>query len=66
MKRSDSPPTSSQPVIFLKKWHRFKQGCLFCLSNKVIQAVFNDKSELIVDKANNTLCYLPKEAGAEA
>jgi polo-like kinase 1 len=50
------PPTSAVPPragdryweFYIKKWKRANKAILFRLSNKVIQVVFQDSSELIL------------------
>ncbi len=42
-KRLHNPSTE---VVYVKRWMKTKHAILFRLSNKVVQVIFEDKSEL--------------------
>lgn len=44
--------------VFLKKWRRAKKALLFRLSNKVIQVVFQDVSELILSSGSGNVTFI--------
>lgn len=44
--------------IFLKKWRIAKKAILFRLSNKVIQVVFQDASELILSSGSGNVTFI--------
>ena len=44
--------------IFLKKWRRAKKAILFRLSNKVIQVIFQDVSELILSSGSGNVTFI--------
>ena len=46
--------------IFVKKWINTKHAIIFRFSNKVIQACFKDKTQLIIHSLNNNLTYINK------
>ena len=51
-------PKSKHSDTFLKKWKRAKKAVLFRLSNKVIQVVFQDLSELILSSGSGTVTFV--------
>jgi polo-like kinase 1 len=60
----DKPPkrtitnTNSNTLNFLKKWKRAKKAVLFRLSNKIIQVIFQDQSELILCSGNGMVTFV--------
>eukprot|EP00347_Sterkiella_histriomuscorum_P016927 403351315 len=55
-----NPPAKlnlSQPS-YLKKWKRAKKAILFRLSNKIIQVIFQDQSELILCSGNGIVTFI--------
>lgn len=51
-------PRSEYNDVFLKKWRRAKKALLFRLSNKVIQVVFQDVSELILSSGSGNVTFI--------
>jgi len=51
-------PKTPYNEIFLKKWRRAKKAILFRLSNKVIQVVFQDVSELILSSGSGSVSFI--------
>jgi polo-like kinase 1 len=45
-------------MSFLKKWKRAKKAILFRLSNKIIQVLFQDQSELILCSGNGMVTFI--------
>lgn len=46
--------------VYLKKWMRTKQSLLFRLSNKIIQVVFVDHTQIILSSETKQLTYVNK------
>ena len=51
-------PKNEYNGVFLKKWRRAKKAILFRLSNKVIQVIFQDISELILSSGSGTVTFI--------
>lgn len=51
-------PKTDYEEIFLKKWKRAKKAILFRLSNKVIQVIFQDSSELILSSGSGNVTFV--------
>ena len=55
----DAPPKRTLLSLnFLKKWKRAKKAILFRLSNKIIQVLFQDLSELILCSGNGMVTFI--------
>jgi len=58
------PPTSAPAPqgkyweVFIKKWKRANKAILFRLSNKVIQVIFQDTSELILSSGSGDVTFI--------
>jgi polo-like kinase 1 len=53
-------------VTYVKKWLRTKHAILFRLSNKLVQVVFSDKTEILLNGGDNsakqrTVTYVDKK-----
>ena len=48
-------------VVYVKKWLKTKHAILFRLSNKVVQVIFEDKSELCMSSVTKKVSYLNKK-----
>ncbi len=53
-------------VTYVKKWIRTKHAILFRLSNKLVQVVFSDKTEILLNGGDNnakqrTVTYVDKK-----
>ena len=46
--------------VYVKKWLKTKHAILFRLSNKVVQVIFEDKSELIMSSISKKVSYMNK------
>lgn len=44
--------------VFIKKWKRANKAILFWLSNKIIQVVFQDSSELILQSGHGEVTFI--------
>lgn len=57
---SATPPHSDDKYweIFIKKWKRANKAILFRLSNKIIQVVFQDSSELILSSGQGDVTFI--------
>ena len=47
--------------IFVKKWMNTKHAIIFRFSNKIIQTIFKDKTQVIIHSLNNNLTYINKK-----
>jgi len=45
---------------YVKKWSRTKHAAIFMFSNKVVQVVFNDKTEILMTSRQQSCTYLDK------
>lgn len=50
-----------EPFIYLKKWMKTKHASLLRLSNKVVQVIFSDKTEIILSSENKMVTYVNKK-----
>lgn len=48
-------------IPYLKKWIKTRHAVLFRLSNKTVQVVFYDKSELLLSSEANSIIFVNKE-----
>ena len=48
-------------MIYLKKWMKTKHASLLRLSNKVVQVIFSDKTEIILSSENKMVTYVNKK-----
>eukprot|EP00826_Nyctotherus_ovalis_P053670 TRINITY_DN69_c0_g1_i5.p1 TRINITY_DN69_c0_g1~~TRINITY_DN69_c0_g1_i5.p1 ORF type:complete len:579 (-),score=94.39 TRINITY_DN69_c0_g1_i5:142-1833(-) len=55
--KSDNDGTPNM-MVYLKKWISASGDTVFRLSNKVIQAVFKDNTELIINPENHEVAYI--------
>ena len=44
--------------VFIKKWKRANKAILFRLSNKVIQVIFKDNSELLLSSGSGSVAFI--------
>ena len=49
---------ASNQLIYLKKWKRGNKAILFRLSNKIIQVVFLDTSEIILSSSSGMVAFI--------
>ena len=47
--------------VYVKKWLKTKHAILFRLSNKVVQVIFEDQSELTMSSVSKKVSYLNKK-----
>lgn len=55
------PSKTCSQIIYVKKWLKTKHAILFRLSNKVVQVMFEDKSQLIMSSVSKKVSYLNKK-----
>ena len=58
-----APGASAQPsdaVLFVKKWTRNKHAIMFQLNNKIVQVVFQDKTEAVLSSKSHMVTYVDK------
>ena len=51
---------NSDKNIYVKKWLRTKHAIIFRLSNKIIQVIFFDQTEIILHSENHAITYVNK------
>ncbi|KAL4507292.1 hypothetical protein ABPG72_002085 [Tetrahymena utriculariae] len=61
--QTSSAPKSSK--IYVKKWLRTKNAILFRLSNKVVQVIFQDASEIILSSELRAVTYVNRKKERE-
>ena len=44
----------------MKKWKKTKHAIMFCLSNKIVQVNFTDKTEILLCSENKQVTYVNK------
>ena len=47
--------------IFVKKWMNTKHAIIFRFSNKIIQTIFKDKTQIFIHSLNNNVTYINKK-----
>lgn len=57
----NDPDFEQNLKIHIKKWRRREECFLFCLTNKIYQANFNDKSQIFVIGKTKTIFYQSKD-----
>ncbi|OMJ75832.1 hypothetical protein SteCoe_24934 [Stentor coeruleus] len=55
------PETGQEKVAYLKYWVRTPHAVLFRISNKVIQVIFNDKSELLFSNISKYVTFIDRK-----
>jgi hypothetical protein len=63
--KSSSTKDSKSNLIFLKKWVRTRHAILFRLSNRTVQVVFFDRSEIILSSEARVVTYVNKQGKRE-
>jgi polo-like kinase 1 len=53
-------------IFYIKKWMRTKHAIMFRLSNKLIQVIFEDKTEIILYSESKEMTYLNKRGERES
>jgi serine/threonine protein kinase len=57
----DSRPVAKSNMVYVRKWLKTKHAVLFRLSNRTIQVVFNDHTELILSSEQRLVTYTNKQ-----
>ena len=52
---------NEKPFIYIKKWMRTKLSIMFRLSNKTVQVIFNDKTEMFLSSQCKIVTYCNKK-----
>ena len=52
---------TSKDLVYVKKWMKTKHAIIFRLSNKVVQVIFEDQSELVMSSVTKKVSYLNKK-----
>jgi len=58
---TNSKTLAGKDLVYLKKWMKTKHAVVFRLSNKVVQVIFEDKSELALSSISKKVSYLNKK-----
>jgi len=53
---------NTEPLPYVKKWMKTKHAIIFRLSNKIVQVIFADKTEIILSSENKIVVYVNKKA----
>ncbi len=56
-----SEPSSSEDMIYMKKWIKTKHAMLFRLSNDTVQVQFNDETQVLISSEGNLVTFIDKE-----
>ena len=48
-------------MVYLKKWMKTRHSSLLRLSNKIVQVVFTDKTEIILSSESRLVTYVNKK-----
>ena len=55
---SETAPSERYWDVYLKKWKKANKATLFRLSNKIIQVIFQDQSELILSSGSGNVIFI--------
>ena len=55
-----SPPVNEKELIYIRKWYRAKHAVIFRMSNKSVQVLFIDQSEILISSSKKKLIYTNK------
>ncbi|CAM9188958.1 unnamed protein product [Sphacelaria rigidula] len=56
---------SGAPLVFLKKWLRTRNAILFRLSNRTVQVVFSDHTEILLSEEARIVTFVDKEGSRQ-
>ncbi|CAM9239764.1 unnamed protein product, partial [Hapterophycus canaliculatus] len=56
---------AKEPLTFLRKWMRTRNAILFRLSNRTVQVVFSDRTEILLSKEGRVVTFVDKEGKRE-
>ena len=59
--KSKIEKNKDETYIYIKKWMRTKNAIFFRLSNKIMQCIFKDKTEIIVSHQVKIVYYIDKK-----
>jgi len=59
-KKINENNNENEPFTYVRKWLRTRHSFVFRLSNKVIQFIFNDKTEIILNSGEKLVVYVDK------
>jgi polo-like kinase 1 len=57
-KKNNIKKSENKPYIYVKKWMRTKSAIIFRLNNKIIQFIFNDKTEIILVYPEDSVYFI--------
>ena len=61
----DSKSKQKDQPVYIKKWIRTKHAIMFRLSNKLVQVIFEDKTEIILSSELKEVVYVNKKEEKE-
>ena len=59
------PPSTRETRVYVKKWLRTKHAIFFRLSNRTVQVIFLDHTELVLSSQHNSVTYTDKNKKRE-
>ncbi len=57
----DNVARKPQPPVYVKKWIKTRHAIMFRLSNKVVQVIFQDHSEILLSSETREVVYVSKK-----
>eukprot|EP01001_Neometanema_parovale_P007316 NODE_3625_length_1187_cov_106.378759_g2070_i1.p1 GENE.NODE_3625_length_1187_cov_106.378759_g2070_i1~~NODE_3625_length_1187_cov_106.378759_g2070_i1.p1 ORF type:complete len:268 (+),score=42.10 NODE_3625_length_1187_cov_106.378759_g2070_i1:60-863(+) len=54
---SESQPSTTEPMVYVKRWMKTKHAIIFRLSNKSVQVAFFDQSEIMLSSEERVVWY---------
>lgn len=56
----ESAGNNRTPLVYVKKWMRTRHAMMFRLSNKIVQVIFQDHTEVILSSETREVTYVNK------
>lgn len=53
-------PVDQKNIVYIKRWFRSKHSVIFRMSNKTVQVIFIDQTELIINSTTKKVAYFNK------
>lgn len=53
--------TAEKDLIYIRRWYRAKHAVIFRLSNKSVQVLFIDQSEILINSSKKKVVYTSKQ-----
>jgi polo-like kinase 1 len=58
--KGDFAPIDPRNLVYIKRWFRSKHSVIFRMSNKTVQVIFVDQTELIINSTTKRVAYFNK------